>query len=562
MPETVKEKPTEEKKSEKSKVDEIRKRQGWLEQDRESWENDWKTVSKLVNPRREFMDWDVGKAGTRIGKDIYDGTPLSALQIFSAGLQGKTASPSLSWFMYHMQERGLEKLIGVPEYLDQAAEEVYYQLQISNFYHALAQYIQDIGSIGTSGMWIEEDLNENKLNFMSMHPKELYIQENRFGIVDTLHRRFKMTARNAYEEYGESLSKVVKDASEDSPYSEFEFLMAVYPNSDRDLGKSDSKNMKYISYHIEYKEGDSMLRTGGFRTFPAPIWRWFKNENETYGRSPAHYAIVDISKLNKEAKDMIHAKHLAVDPALMVPHGLKATFKKTPGAINFYNKNEGPDFVGPVHTGSNLDAGYEEVQDTRTIIERHFFVDFFLMLSRRDVEMTATEVLGREAEQATLLGPFLSIMNREAYNAIHDRVFDLLSEAGKLPPVPDVLREFSKERITVEYTGPLAQAQKALFLSPRRGMDAIVPYMQIFPDMADKVNGDRFFDRMANAHGLPADIVRTDQEVAAIRQQRAQELKKQRELEEAVQIAKAGKDASQADTGDGNLLEKTLEGAG
>ena len=561
MPETVK--VDVKKKSEKEKVDEIRKRQGYLETDREPWENDWKEVSKLVNPRREFMDWNAQVAGTRIGKDIYDGTPLSALQVFSSGLQGKTASPSLNWFQYHMQDRKFERLIGVKEYLDQAAEEVYYQLQISNFYNSLAQYIQDIGSIGTSGMWIEEVISEDKLNFLSMHPKELYIQENRFGMVDTLHRRFKLTNRNAYEEYGEDLSKEIRDAAEDQPYAEREYLMAVYPNTDRDMGKSDSKNMKYISYHIEYKGGDNILRTGGFRTFPAPIWRWFKNENETYGRSPGHYALVDIKKLNKEAKDMIHAKHLAVDPALMVPHGQKATFKKTPGAINFYNKNEGPEFVGPVHTGADLSAGYEEVQDTRTIIERHFFVDFFLMLSRRDVEMTATEVLGREAEQATLLGPFLSIMNREAYNAIHDRVFDLLSEAGKLPPVPDVLREFEKEKITVEYTGPLAQAQKALFLSPRRGMDAIVPYMQIFPDMADKVNGDKFFDRMANAHGLPADIVRTEQEVAAIRQQRAQELKRQREMEEAQALAKAGKDASQAETSDGDsLLDKTLEGAG
>jgi hypothetical protein len=547
----------------KELVKEIRRRHLRLKQDRASWENDWKRIAKIVNPRREFFDkWD-WKKGSRIGTEVYDGTPGGALMLFASGMQGYTASPAIDWFRIVSKDRRLMQVPGVQEWYEQCTEEMYYQLAVSNFYNRLSAYFVDVGSIGTATMYAEWDYFEDKLCYTTYHPMEIYIEENKYGKVDTIHREYRITAKVAYEEFGDKLPQHILDAAKTNPYGGFDFIHAIYPNEDIVVGDPTNRGMRFRSVHILESGDEVVLRDRGYKTMPSFVWRWFKNDNEQYGRSPAHMAFVDIEKLNEENMTSTHARHLAVNPPMMAPESISDKISLRPGDVNYYTKTYEEEKIFPIHQGADLSAMYEEIKDVRDIINKHFYVDFFLMISQADATMTATEILERQSEKAVMLGPFVSIMNNEAFDAILDRTWQLLWDTQKLPPPPAYIWGYadpsSHLSFDVEYVGPIAQAQKVLFKSPRKALDIMIPYMNAFPQMSDYVNPDKLFSKLADAHNFPKDAINSEAEVASIRKARQEAQQQQEQLAAAQATARAAKDASKAQLqGGGSVLDKYL----
>ena len=77
----------------------------------------------------------------------------------------------------------------------------------SNFQQEIFESYHDLICFGTACLMIEED-QEDIVRFSARHIKEIYIQENKKGIVDTIYRRFKMPASKLVEKFGlENLSK-------------------------------------------------------------------------------------------------------------------------------------------------------------------------------------------------------------------------------------------------------------------------------------------------------------------------------------------------------------------
>ena len=77
----------------------------------------------------------------------------------------------------------------------------------SNFQQEIFECYHDLIAFGTACLMIEED-QDDVLLFSARHIKEIYIQENKKGFVDTLYRRFKMPAQSAADKFGiENVSK-------------------------------------------------------------------------------------------------------------------------------------------------------------------------------------------------------------------------------------------------------------------------------------------------------------------------------------------------------------------
>ena len=91
---------------------------------------------------------------------------------------------------------------------------------------------------------------------------------------------------------------------------------------------------------------------------------------------------------------------------------------------------------------------------------------------------------------------------------------------------------------------------------------------QIFPEMLDLVDSDSYGRRMADYMGVPADGMRDQEEVDAVREQRAQQQQQQMAAQQAESTAKALKDGGQgakslAESGiDGQAMEQAMGGMG
>ena len=75
-------------------------------------------------------------------------------------------------------------------------------------------------------------------------------------------------------------------------------------------------------------------------------------------------------------------------------------------------------------------------------------------------------------------------------------------------------------------------------------MEQVAPLAQVNPEIFDKLDTDQMVDELAQRMGVPASIIRSDEQVAAIRQQRAEAQAAQRAqaaaMMQAEQAAKLG----------------------
>jgi hypothetical protein len=441
-----------------------------------------------------------------------------------------------------MPRNELDDLPEVKAWLQEWEKGLYSEFLNSNFYEEISPFFLDGGSYATAVMYSEDDVAKSRVMFSTRHLGEIYIAEDRYGMVDTTHRKYLMTAKCASDEFGDSVlsDKIVKSAKE-KPDTEYEFIHAVFPNNDQSYGKIDSANKPFTSAYIE-ATGEKILKLGGYDDNPYFVWRWRKNAHEVYGRGPAHDALIDIRALNQIRKDTLTQSQRAAAPPMNVPDEMKFKVRLTPDGLNYY-KDTGR-YITPINTGSNFTIAFQLIEDYREIIKKHFRVDFFLMLAEAERQMTATEIIERQGEKAAVLGSTIGRLNNEVLNPLIDRITNIAYKSGRLPPPPDVLLEYGGGKIDVDYMGPLAQAQRRLFKTQgvMRSLEAVAGIVQIMPEVLDNIDPDVVAKELLESFGFPQKAIRKPEDVEEIRTARAQ-------AQEAAQQAELAKTYGQAAPG-------------
>jgi hypothetical protein len=189
-------------------------------------------------------------------------------------------------------------------------------------------------------------------------------------------------------------------------------------------------------------------------------------------------------------------------------------------------------------------------------IREHLHVDFFMMLYQaafNKVDLTATQVVGMQAEQAAILGARVGRLSSEAYNPIHDRVFYIKQRQGRMPQVPQILLDYADElrrrgdtraiRIEIDYLGPLAQAQKRLFKqqSLNAGMEFLGRMAAVSMDAIDRVDVDQAVIEGLDSVSWPANCLRSDEDVKGIRDNRAKQQQQAAATAQIGEMAKASR---------------------
>jgi hypothetical protein len=384
-------------------------------------------------------------------------------------------------------------------------------------------------------MFIEED-DDDIIKFSTRHINEVFIAENDKGRIDTIYRRFNISARAAIQKFGESVSSDVQGKSNKNPYDEVEILHAVYPRSEFNPNKKDKANMPFESVYMEYKNGNE-LSVGGIKEFPFVVPRYLKASNEIYGRSPAMTALPDVKMLNEMCKTTIKAAQKQVDPPLLVPDdGFLLPVRTVPGGLNFYRSGT-RDRIEPLNIGANNPLGLNMEQQRRDSIRAVFYVNQLMM--QQGPQMTATEVIQRNEEKMRLLGPVLGRLQSELLKPLIDRVFAILLRNNMLPQAPEFL---SGRDIEIEYVSPLAKAQKSTELqSIMRAVEILGSLANVAP-VFDYVNFDNLVKHLADIVGVPQKILKSQSQVNAERQQAQQQQQEMQQMQQLQQVAKAGGD--------------------
>ena len=513
----------------------------------------WKDIARFVNPRRENISSSslTLPKGQRRGKDCYDGTPLAALLTWRDGMIGHSVSRALDWFRSTLADPDLSRQDDVRGWLQKYDMSLYSAIRRSNFYDVLPEWFADAGSIGTATIFTEEDIETKTAVHECVHPREIYISEDKFSRVDTVYRQREFTARQALEKFkDDSLSDIIKTAAEKNPLQKFVFVHAVFPNTDKAYGKISTKNKKWRSVYVEmgssFQVGNvktNIVRDSGYDFNPYTVWRFRKNSDETYGYSPAADSIVEIFTLNQVGKDLLDASHLSVNPPLNVPMHLRNKVQWGPRGYNYFENSN--DIVSAINPGFDYPVGKDQLDRLQRSLEDKYRVDYFRMLDRAEREMTATEIIERNSEKSILLTSQVDVLS-EGLRQLLSIISYIEDRAKRLPPdMPQSLAEYVGG-IDIEFIGPLAQAQKRLFearpiISTLQEIGNAAQYMpqEKIQEMWDCVDIDITTETLLESGSFPQTCIIPKDKRDKARQLRAEAMARQQQLAEASAMAEA-----------------------
>jgi len=526
-------------------AEDIVKRCNTLESERQNYASFWQDVAKYVLPRKAYI---IRKRtpGAKYDYDVYDTTAMQANLTLAAGLHSYLTNPNSKWFSLRLQDEEAMDNAEVKEWLQDTEDRMYNQLNSSNFNQQIHELYLDLGVFGVACMYEEEDETEG-IRFYARDIAEIFLCENEKEKIDTVYRKFKMTARQAFEKWGDSAGEVVKNfMDKKDPDKSVEFIHCVKPRYERDVTKNDSSNMAFESIYIEVSK-KHLITQSGYREFPYFTPRFNKNSGEVWGSSPAMVLYADIKMLNEMVKVLIRSAQKQVDPPLVLPHdGFLLPIKVGPAAINFRIKGTAEDKIEPLSTGARIDIGLEIISQWQSTVKKGYFVDLFLLLAdpaRKD--MTATEVMQRVEEKMLILAPVLGRLMNEFLDPLINRTFNIMWRTGKLSPPPDSIQNMPYK---IEYISPLARAQKLDQMKSINSFLALVGQIStVKPDVLDNVDEDEIVKDIQDLYGVNAKYVRDPKEVEAIRNARAEAQAQAAQMAQTQQLAETASVASQAD---------------
>lgn len=539
-------------------------RKSALWNERSSWLTHWREISDYQQPRAgRFVVTDRNR-GDKRANSILDNTAVFGARTLAAGLMSGVTSPARPWFKLEIRDKELMESGPVKAWLHDTAALLRAIFARSNTYRSLHAIYEELGLFGTGASIVLPDF-DTVLHHYPLTIGEYALATNSRGEVDTLCREFQMTVGQLVEQFGaENCSQTVRDLFNRGQYDSWvDVLHLIEPRKSRDLGKRDAKNMRFASIYLEpgKDNSDKFLRESGFERFPVIAPRWVVTGNDVYGTSPGMECLGDVKQLQHQQLRKGQAIDYQVNPPLQVPTRYKEAAKsRLPGGV-FYVDSQGQS--GGVRSAFDVQLNLQhlmlDIQDVRERIRSAYYADLFLMLANDTRSgITATEVAERHEEKLLMLGPVLERLHNELLSPLIDIAFDYANRAGILPEPPEELQGVD---LNVEFISVMAQAQRAV---ATQGMDRLLGSVgqmaSVKPEVLDKIDFDQAVDNYGEAYGVDPKIIVPDDQVAALRQQRAAAMQAQASAATAPQVVESAKVASEIDTANLQDVLTSLQG--
>jgi hypothetical protein len=527
------------------KVQLILARQERLKVKRSYYEPTWRDIDRFVDPHGAG-GWDAGRSSfTNEADQLYDVTAVDGLDRFTAAMAGVTIPRGQRWHGVSFPDVELMKIPAVQRWCEHAADKLFLARYApwTGFEAQAHEDIRQEGKYGTSAMWIG-DRPGRGLFYKTLHLSEIFIDEDFSGRVDTVHRLYVETLRNAAGEFGaENLSdKSRRDLADPKKCDgELQILHVIRPNNDYEPGYFGPKGKPIESIYIELDQ-KHVIRRRGFNSMPVPVSRHITGPRDCYGRSPAMKVLATVKGLNAMARTILDAANKAVDPPLLfyddadITKVVTKAGGLTPGGVD----ENGRVLVHPLMTGAQLPIGQEIREEERAVVKAAFLEEFFRLLTDPSDRMTATQVMETLQKEGVLIAPFAGRRETEKLGPQIERELEILMLSRAIDPFPPEVREAgAKPRAYM--TNPLSRMARAEEVT---GFSRLVEIgIQAAgagrPDALDRVNFDEGMKVSADVLGVRPSMTYSDDELAARREQQAQQKEGQSVAEAAPGLSQA-----------------------
>lgn len=532
---------------------------------------DWQKITDVIRPARgNYLVGAGQKETSKRPTSMINSTPAVASRTLQAGMISGASSPAYAWFKFELDDFEMMKWGPARVHLELREKILSQYLARSNFYQTLQVCYGDAADFGT-GCGLIDTHPTQLFTAKVFSPGEYFIDTDENGDIDTVYRRIQKTCLQIIGRFGlDRVSEKVRQAYDKGNYqTPFIIIEVIEPNQDIGEGREDWNGKPWVRFVFEQdnkEDGEeAYLEISGYRDWPGFNLRWDLASGNTWGFGPGLLALGDAAALQTLEFRDAQAVEKAVKPPLGAPIFLKnKPISHAPGGVTYYDPiaaNQGK--VEPLYNimPGVLQALSLKIEKAEYRINEVYFKDLFLMLASTDRrEITAREVEEKHQEKLFALGPVLQRTHRDALNNAIIRCYNILDRAGKFPPAPP---ELQKRLLYVRYTSALAFAQRAAGASSlERFFGFTGNIVAAYPNVKHKINSFKGMDYYADAIGVPAEVINTDEVASKAAQAEAQAAQAEATAGALKDTAQAGQLLSATDTARPSALSFLMDRAG
>lgn len=384
---------------------------------REPWLSRWDDARRYTMPT---SDTDLAT--------LFDATASDAADNLAASIYTLLTPPESMWLQLVPES----DLSPDAEYATQVLRA---NINDSNFYTTIHQCYMDLVTLGTACLFMAQNPigASSAFNFTAIPISDIAILPN------AVFHTTSMTAREVMEKYP----------------------TWTPPANLRDSIKNDAEMQLKLVQSLVGTEFTAWLDVGGdiennivsrgtFETNPYIIFRWSVASGELYGRSPIMRALPDIKTANKVVELVLKNATIAVSGIWQADDDGVINLNNinlTPGAI--IPKAVGSSGLTPLTSAANFDVSQIILKDLRERIRHTLLADRLGLLSEK--EMTATEIMARNADMMRILGATYGRLLHEFIRPLCDRGLQILSSRGLIEPIS------LNSDAELKYIAPIAQ---------------------------------------------------------------------------------------------------------
>ncbi len=509
-----------------------------LKTKRSGIETKWNEIQRMVFPdMRDYSGlshtsnaWGVGSSmQVRTGQTKTHSSMVSSeFNKFVSAFNSKLCDPSHKWFSLKFSDERLSKNGHAKAWLKLAEEGLYslFGSPSSNFYSSNYSYYCDWGSIGTACREVIVRKDTGKIWFNVVPMTNIFVDIGGYGEISDVYRNVHLTYEQAKATFGQKAIDPMKEANALASTNKDEYEEYIIVSTQCSVpcifyGKSLSITLKVKTKTIVDVE---------IHDFPTYIVsRFMVAPNEIYGRSFVWNLMPIIKKVDVLSRKLPNSMAYAIDPITLVSNTFALKQKQLiPGHIVQGLSADGRPQIQQMALNSQ---GIQPTMEYLQMLMREIqdgLLGADLYPSAEQSNMTATEINSREIRASNRLRPLLIRLEGEDLNPLIRKTLSLMIannltyafpyEQAGIPPEIEIVKD-----LDIRFSGQMTKMQE---LQDIQNIDMftskVAQFSQIDQSSMDYLNIDGAIKKTGDVLSVSSDVVRSDDEIAQIREARAQ----------------------------------------
>lgn len=519
----------------------------------------WQEIGDNFFPQRaEFTRPHI--PGAEFASHLMTGAPVLAHRELSDQFAAMLRPRGKNWFGMTVEDERIAEDVQAKAWLEAKAStmrRIMYD-KAAGFTWATKEADQDFAAFGQAVMTQELNDAANGILYRTWHIKDCAWAENATRQVDTMHRKWMLSAREVRKKFPKTYDRKLDEVCKKDPHKLIHLRDIVVPADEYDhhdpAQARRAARFPFVRIYIDC-DHQTVLEETPLRRNPFMVPRWQTVSGSQYAHSPATVVgLADARLLQSITLTLLEAGQKAVNPPMI------AMGDQVQGGVNIYAG--GVTWIDPDYDERSgeairvLDAaakgalafGADMADRYEALIKRAFYLDR-INLPPAGGAMTATEVRQRVEEFIRAALPLFEPMEIEYNGALVEETFNLALENGAFGNLQDMPQSLRGQEIKFTFSSPLEQAQsRDKATAFQEAGQLLAAAVQVDPQLVTEIDmRTAFRDALAGAQ-VPSKWIVPEEVSDQARAQHAQEQQLTQAAQQiggAAQVAGAVGDAAQ-----------------